>query len=660
MRLVYIWIESYKWIHKKGYMLSSAFRVENDGDTLHFYKNSGLDPMIYGKNISVTAVVGDNGAGKSTLLDVIRAMLFDKAASETIKGFLVFEERGALYVMSSGLYDIPFRIISREPGGEDNLISQNEERLVREPFGKFGLVYYSDVLDLKYYDEGFDDERSSQRKGDYFQRNISTSGLLKESGDSVRDYFHRDIEKQFLFYGEMREQEADLLPFPLPETLYVTIENNDLDGFEKVFPDIMDTYAGGLLQNMENYFGRRQKSLVYELDGYEVLQCSLLTTYLYNTLLDSSYRRNSIEVYDELEDELKRTVPFEKYKDFGECISELFSAEGNKYEFTPYVEFYNKFRKLSEEDSKADLHIVLRSEDGKYSVMKGTGKRPEWHIKTSKEQFFEVFRDYKVLTANIDFLHFSWGMSSGETAFFNLFSRLDDALRNSGETDSMILIFDELDSSFHPEWQQRIISELTGFLRKRYRKVRFQVIITTHSPVVLSDIPRENVIFMNREGSEEKVHEQTFAANISSLYYDSFFMHRGSIGETAGRSLLNLLNAIDDTKKEYAQKTSRQKIAEMPEQALLERFLKLQGFEDDNSFICGASTDEDAGRVIRKLADSIGEPIWKYKVNERLNDLMRSCGGGQENLYMEIEKMRSQMGDERFYELLMHMQEVEN
>ena len=26
----------------------------------------------------------------------------------------------------------------------------------------------------------------------------------------------------------------------------------------------------------------------------------------------------------------------------------------------------------------------------------------------------------------------------------------------------------------------------------------------------------------------------------------------------------------------------------------------------------------------------------------------------------EFEKMRSQMGDERFYELLMHMQEVEN
>ena len=123
---------------------------------------------------------------------------------------------------------------------------------------------------------------------------------------------------------------------------------------------------------------------------------------------------------------------------------------------------------------------------------------------------------------------------------------------------------------------------------------------------------------------------------------------------------MNLLNAIDDTKKEYAQKTSRQKIAEMPEQALLGRFLKLQGFEDDNGFIYGASTAEDAGRVIRKLADSIGEPIWKYKVNERLNDLMRSCGGGQENLYMEIEKMRSQMGDERFYELLMHMQEVEN
>ena len=47
-------------------------------------------------------------------------------------------------------------------------------------------------------------------------------------------------------------------------------------------------------------------------------------------------------------------------------------------------------------------------------------------------------------------------------------------------------------------------------------------------------------------------------------------------------------------------------------------------------------------------------------MNERLDDLMRSCGVGENVIETEVKKMRSQMGDERFYELLMYMQEVES
>ena len=88
--------------------------------------------------------------------------------------------------------------------------------------------------------------------------------------------------------------------------------------------------------------------------------------------------------------------------------------------------------------------------------------------------------------------------------------------------------------------------------------------------------------------------------------------------------------------------------------------MKRQGFEDNNIPADAVAQVRDAGAMIRKLADSIGEPIWRHKVNERLDDLMRSCGVGENVIETEVKKMRSQMGDERFYELLMYMQEVES
>lgn len=676
MRLVYIWIESYNWIYRSGYMLTSAFRLESNGNELRFYKSSGLDPMLYGRDISVTAIVGNNGVGKSTLLDAIRIMLFDRGARKKIKGFLVFEDRGRLYIMSPRAYDIPFRIICREKEGEDILISHAKERLVREPFGNFGLVYYSDFLDLKYYDKSFDDQCNFQRKGHYFQENISTSWLLKESKNSVRDFFHQDIEKQIQFYEAMRNLEMDALPFPLPEKLYITIANIDINEFEvffsfdmlktdlsaeeeENFPYNMDTYVGRLLQEMENYSDKHLKERIYKRYGFDdILQYSLFTVYLYNTLSKYSYRYHSPEIDEDLE----RTVGLEKYNDFGECIRTLFSLKESNYDLMPYVDFYEKFKMLGEGHSAGDFHVILQTER-EYPDLNRAGQRPEWNIKASKEQFFAVFKSYEMLTSNIDnidFLHFSWGMSSGENAFFNLFARLDRALRSTPETENMILMFDELDSSFHPEWQQRILSGVTGFLRKCYRGRKIQVIITTHSPVVLSDVPRENVIFMDRRGREEQEHEQTFAANISSLYYDSFFMQCGSIGETARVCILSLLNAIADMKEEYRGEIPGQRNRETLEQALFGRFLKRQGFEDNNIPADAVAQVRDAGAMIRKLADSIGEPIWRHKVNERLDDLMRSCGVGENVIETEVKKMRSQMGDERFYELLMYMQEVES
>lgn len=61
------------------------------------------------------------------------------------------------------------------------------------------------------------------------------------------------------------------------------------------------------------------------------------------------------------------------------------------------------------------------------------------------------------------------------------------------ETDGIVLI-DEIDMHLHPSWQRKVIDSL----HKTFPKV--QLIFMTHSPTVLTNVPKENIrIFNNGE-----------------------------------------------------------------------------------------------------------------------------------------------------------------
>lgn len=96
------------------------------------------------------------------------------------------------------------------------------------------------------------------------------------------------------------------------------------------------------------------------------------------------------------------------------------------------------------------------------------------------------------------------------------------------------VIFDEVELYFHPDLQRRFVSYLTSALRsghlKRIKGVN--VIIVTHSPFVLSDIPKSNILVM---GENEDI-EDSFGANILDLFRKQFFMS-STIGEFARKEL---------------------------------------------------------------------------------------------------------------------------
>ena len=126
-----------------------------------------------------------------------------------------------------------------------------------------------------------------------------------------------------------------------------------------------------------------------------------------------------------------------------------------------------------------------------------------------------------------------------------------------------MFLFDEPDLALHPNWQKKYFNEVYNVFSKFNKKVHF--IFTTHSPFMLSDIPKQNIIFLDKDekgkckvvnGLKEK--KQTFGANIHTLLSDSFFMEDGLMGEFAKGKIdkaITLLNRdkLDEKDLKYCE-----------------------------------------------------------------------------------------------------------
>ena len=64
--------------------------------------------------------------------------------------------------------------------------------------------------------------------------------------------------------------------------------------------------------------------------------------------------------------------------------------------------------------------------------------------------------------------------------------------------------------------------------------------VVTHSPFVLSDVPKNRILYL-KEGEVEMKGNQTFAANVHDLLYNQFFI-QNSIGEVAWASVREIID----------------------------------------------------------------------------------------------------------------------
>jgi hypothetical protein len=153
---------------------------------------------------------------------------------------------------------------------------------------------------------------------------------------------------------------------------------------------------------------------------------------------------------------------------------------------------------------------------------------------------------------NSSFLSYDWrGLSTGEDALLGQYSRFYEVKSRIKQRNILILI-DEGDLYFHPQWQKEYLTRLLQFIPFIFPRKQIQFVITTHSPFIASDLPKQNLIFLEKgeDGSciiaDPLDQPETFGANIHELFTNSFFLANGLMGEFAREKIEQLITDVNE------------------------------------------------------------------------------------------------------------------
>lgn len=532
MELLYIYI----WNDKRNikgceYNLSPNYRFSFQPDTKTFYmeERTSLPNNWFGKNIhNVTAIVGKNGAGKTNLIDCIIKALCGQGG-----GVIFFKYNNLIYTNipeQLDIYKFSFNVVRIKRGGSP--LNQESTNNIKEAL----VTFYSPTID-----------RGLSNKHSHYSRfrDLSNSFFLRQPLSRLTnapEYAHisevdimqtNDIFRLLLFFIYSNEYKYSVFEsIKLPEyfelkLLYYSDSEPQHPTYKVLSSDVpTEKFKARLKKFILTQIFLLERNYPESWDNETTFEEVLLSLNngenyrpnIFDTLCQL-YDSGDIIYKEELTGLRKGYYEFKCKIRIGAISQEFINALYCYYNFIPMAP-YASFGTMESNISNAQVVI-------------------------------------------------NYGMSSGERALYTFFSRLIGEIfgkqgeihhaainkiihDNKYDGKTIIILLDEPDLQLHPEWQQKFIDMLLHLLWLYFPKVNFQIIITTHSPILLSDIPKSNVIFIDKnfDGSSRVCNEvdfnETFAANIHSLYNNSFFLDGIPIGCFAKRKLEELYNRINN------------------------------------------------------------------------------------------------------------------
>ena len=145
-------------------------------------------------------------------------------------------------------------------------------------------------------------------------------------------------------------------------------------------------------------------------------------------------------------------------------------------------------------------------------------------------------------------------MSSGEMAYLSLFAKLYEGLKDIDNRD-VVIFLDEAETTLHPVWQRKLLYNMIWFVEKFLKGKLVHLVFASHSTMLLSDVPKQNVILLqpkDRGGKRQgeiaqywNALDNTFGANVFDLMRLPFGLDDGVMGLWAKKKLDGLIDTIE-------------------------------------------------------------------------------------------------------------------
>ncbi len=534
MHICYVYIYKYRVLQDVALSFDAHYRFHFDKETrvLRIEPGEALPKMFWGKGVyALSGLIGDNGSGKSTVMSFLLDALVSGSGKKEANGIIVYENAGQLYVYNNDKF------------GE---IACEGMQATTSELCKINTFYYSGHFFP--YTSG-DDLRCFEVDGSCIASegcrlisdaegylNVGALHLTQPMWYYLNSYV---VQNNYRICSLLAD--TDLVKsfneFKLPRKVLVSVNKSGVQAFtvENINKD-----------EKEKYQLPPEKTMTWA--GKGIIEEWLIYHNMVNAMRDINRRpriRKLLENWlDVVNGDSDIIIQFEEFVKNNEehddemVLSDILAS----LKALVSLAHYN-------EDLRAFYFDIFDDKDDFSKFVNGVLKTKRFVVNRFADLAFCHSLDDDGPTT----------LSSGEQQMLNLFSRIYAAAdgraeRASNRYATPLLLLDEAETGFHPEWQRRYIQLLVSFLSKLMVQpgFDFQIIITSHSPILLSDIPASCTNRLKIVDGKPVVYNNsntnTYASNVFDLYRDYLPTEDGLIGEFASNRLRLILSRLEDNK----------------------------------------------------------------------------------------------------------------